>query len=45
VVLAAGIYKTPGDTLRKIHRALLVRRLAGTPRRLCDAWQPHFPGR
>jgi hypothetical protein len=44
VVLAAGIYRTPGDTLDRIHRVALARRLPGVPRRLDDAWRAHFPG-
>jgi hypothetical protein len=45
VILAADIYKTPGETLAKIHRVLLDRRLAGVPKQLTDRWRPHFPGR
>lgn len=45
VVLSDDIYKTPGATLARIHRALRARRLVGVPARLAEAWRPHFPGR
>ncbi|MEP9385017.1 DUF559 domain-containing protein [Nocardioides cheoyonin] len=44
VVISKGIYKTPGDTLARIHRVLLKRGEPGVPRTLSDAWRPHFPG-
>lgn len=43
-VISSGIYATPGTTLRRIHRVLLARGLAGTPLRLDDTWRAHFPG-
>jgi very-short-patch-repair endonuclease len=45
VVTARGIYNTPARTLDQVHRMLLKRGVPGTPRRLSDAWRPHFPGR
>ena len=44
VVVSSGIYKTPGDTLARIHRLLLSRGVAGVPMRLGNGWRPHFPG-
>lgn len=45
VVTSKGIYSTPGDTLARVHRLLLERRVPGTPRRLATAWRRHFPER
>lgn len=44
VVVSSGIYKTPGDTLARIHRLLLARGVLGVPTRLGNGWRPHFPG-
>ena len=43
-VISSGIYSTPGQTLRRIHRVLLARGLPGVPTRLGDQWRAHFPG-
>jgi len=43
IVTAKGVYRTPDETLAKIHRLLLERGEAGVPRRLATRWQPHFP--
>jgi len=45
VVTAKGIYRTPEETLAKIHRLLLQRGEPGVPRRIRDDWRAHFPGR
>ena len=44
IVVSSGIYKTPGDTLARIHRLLLARGVADVPMRLGNGWRPHFPG-
>jgi very-short-patch-repair endonuclease len=44
VVVAAGIYRHPEQTIRRIHRVLRERGLVGVPARPRDAWRPHFPG-
>ena len=44
LVISAGIYARPEDTLRRVHRVLLARGLPGVPLRLSDAWRAHFPG-
>lgn len=43
-VISPGIYSTPEQTLLRIHRVLLARRLPGVPARLRDEWRAHFPG-
>jgi len=45
VVVAQGIYRTPGRTVDRVFRLLQSRRLARLPARPADAWRPHFPGR
>lgn len=45
VLIAEDVYKTPGETLARIHRVLLARHCPGTPRLLNDRWRRHFPGR
>lgn len=45
VVISKGIYKVPEETLSRVHRLLLVRKVPGTPARLRDDWRAHFPGR
>jgi hypothetical protein len=42
VVIASGIYRHPDQTLAKIHRLLLERRMPGTPKRLRAEWRRHF---
>lgn len=44
VVVSSGIYKSPGQTLDRVHSLLRRRGLAGMPARLRDDWRPHFPG-
>jgi very-short-patch-repair endonuclease len=44
VVVSAGIYRRPGQTLRRVWRVLRARGLAGVPARLADDWRIHFPG-
>lgn len=44
VFVAKDIYKSPGRTLERIHRALLLRGEPGVPAALSDAWRAHFPG-
>ncbi len=43
-VISSGIYSTPEQTLRRIHRVLLARGLPGVPLRLSEEWRAHFPG-
>ena len=43
-MISSGIYSTPEQTLRRIHRVLLARGLPGVPARLGDQWRAHFPG-
>lgn len=40
-----ALFNTPGNTLNRIHRQLVARRLPGVPRHLSPQWQLHFPGR
>lgn len=44
VVISSGIYKSPGETLARIHRLLLARGVTGVPSRLDHGWRAHFPG-
>lgn len=44
VFVAKDIYRSPGRTLERIQRALLLRGEPGVPKSLSDAWQAHFPG-
>jgi len=44
VVISSGIFARPHETVRRVHRALLARGLAGVPARLSDEWRAHFPG-
>lgn len=43
-VISSGIFSTPEQTLRRVHRVLLERGLPGVPLRLGDEWRAHFPG-
>lgn len=43
-VISSGIFGTPEQTLRRVHRVLLARGLPGVPARLGDTWRAHFPG-
>ena len=45
VVVAAGVYTAPGQTLLRIWTLLRSAGLAGLPARLGEEWRPHFPGR
>ena len=45
VITSTGIFRTPNETVAKIHRLLLARRQPDTPRTLSDAWRHHFPVR
>jgi hypothetical protein len=45
VIVADGIYRTPGRTVDRVFRLLQRRRLRDLPGRPADAWRPHFPGR
>ena len=44
VVVSSGIFRTPRETLARVHRLLLARDVDGVPARLDDAWRAHFPG-
>ncbi len=43
-VISSGVFDTPEQTLRRVHRVLLARGLPGVPLRLTDEWRAHFPG-
>lgn len=45
VVVASGVYRTPGATLAKIHRLLRARGQGGVSQTLDPGWQRHFPDR
>lgn len=45
VLIARHIYRTPGDTLARIHRILLQRGEPGVPAKLSDRWRRYFPDR
>ena len=45
VLIAKHIYRTPGETLERIHRILLERGEPGVPARLSDRWRRYFPER
>jgi very-short-patch-repair endonuclease len=45
VVTSKGVYKEPGRTIARVHRALVARGCRDLPRRLSDDWGAHFPGR
>ncbi|MFD7075964.1 DUF559 domain-containing protein [Nocardioides sp. NPDC059952] len=44
VFVAKDIYRSPGRTLERIQRALLLRGEPGVPTSLTDTWRAHFPG-
>jgi hypothetical protein len=44
VVVSAGIYRHPDQTVERIFRVLTARGLAGLPAAPSDDWRPHFPG-
>ncbi|UUZ60810.1 hypothetical protein [Nocardioides sp. B-3] len=44
VVVAAGVYKRPEETVNRVFRLLAARGLPGLPERPSDDWRPHFPG-
>lgn len=44
VVVSSGIYKSPQQTVERVHRLLRARGLAGLPAVLNNDWRPHFPG-
>lgn len=43
-VISSGVFSTPEQTLRRVHRVLRARGLPGVPLRLSDEWRAHFPG-
>ena len=45
VLTSRDVYSSPARTVTLIHEALRERRVPGTPRRVSDAWRPHFPSR
>lgn len=45
IITARGIYRSPDETVAKIQRLLIRRGELGVPKRLSDAWRPHFPVR
>ena len=44
-VIARGIYTDPGETVARVHSALLERGCAGVPRTPEPGWTRHFPRR
>ena len=44
VVTSRGIYRDPGETVTRVHRALRKQGWRGLPTRTSDAWRPFFPG-
>ena len=44
VVVASGVYRTPGATVDRVFRLLQSRGLPDLPERPSPDWQPHFPG-
>lgn len=44
VVIASGIYSTPGATVDRVHTALRARGLPGLPAHPSQMWRAHFPG-
>ena len=44
VVVSAGIYKHPEQTVERVFRVLSARGLPGLPEAPSEAWRPHFPG-
>ena len=44
VVVSSGIYKSPGQTVERVHTLLRDRGLAGLPSRSGEGWRQHFPG-
>lgn len=45
VVTSKGIYREPARTIERVRSKLLKRGCRDMPRRLSDAWRPHFPCR
>ena len=43
IVTSKGIYQSPEVTLSRVRNALVERGASGLPRRLSEAWRPHFP--
>ena len=39
-----GVYRSPEQTIRRVHALLRDRGLAGVPVRPREDWRPHFPG-
>lgn len=44
VVVSAGIYQAPEQTVGRVHSLLRARGLAGLPARPGEGWRPHFRG-
>lgn len=44
VIVSSGIYKSPEQTVQRVHALLRARGLVGLPSRLREDWRPHFPG-
>ncbi|NYG59750.1 very-short-patch-repair endonuclease [Nocardioides daedukensis] len=42
VITASGVYKEPGETVRRVFTVLKARRLPGLPARPSEQWRPHF---
>jgi very-short-patch-repair endonuclease len=45
VVTSEGIYRSPAETVARVHRTLRQRGWRGLSPRTNDAWRPYFPGR
>ncbi|WP_162599967.1 DUF559 domain-containing protein [Nocardioides solisilvae] len=44
VVTSSGVFRRPGETVRRVHRLLRARGVPGVPVRSGDAWRQHFRG-
>ena len=44
VVVSSGVYKSPEQTVQRVHTLLRTRGLAGLPARPREDWRQHFPG-
>ncbi len=44
VIVSSGIYKSPEQTIQRVHALLRSRGLTGLPTRPREDWRPHFPG-
>lgn len=45
VIVNAGVYREPEQTLRRVHGLLVARDCPDLPRKLSSEWRRYFPGR